>query len=78
MTNILIAEDDRHTIEGLTEILSDEGYDVTGVTNGKQAFDMAQDKQFDVLLTDMKMPRLNGLDLIKKMQSASPETHPHP
>lgn len=74
MTNILIAEDDRHTIEGLTEILSDEGYDVTGVTNGKQAFDMAQDKQFDVLLTDMKMPRLNGLDLIKKMQSASPET----
>jgi DNA-binding NtrC family response regulator len=74
MANILIAEDDRHTIEGLTEILSDEGYEVTGVPNGEQAFKAAQDKPFDVLLTDMKMPRVNGLDLIKKMQTISPET----
>jgi two-component system response regulator AtoC len=74
MASILIAEDDRHTMEGLTEILTEEGYAVTGVTNGQQAFDLAQGQKFDVLLTDMRMPRVNGLDLIKKMQTVSPDT----
>lgn len=74
MTKILIAEDDRHTIEGLKEILSDEGYAVTGVTDGEKAFAAARGEQFDVLLTDMKMPRLDGLELIKKMNGVSPET----
>ena len=59
MISILVAEDDRHTMEGLTEILKEEGYAVTGVSNGQQAFDMAKRKSFDVLLTDMKMPKLN-------------------
>lgn len=74
MANILIAEDDRHTIEGLSEILTDEGYAVTGVTNGQMAIDLALHEKFDVLLTDMRMPRVNGMDLIKKMQTISPET----
>ena len=74
MANILIAEDDRHTLEGLTEILTEEGYKVTGVSNGQQAFDLAQKKNFDLLLTDMKMPKLTGMDLIPKIKHVCPET----
>ncbi len=74
MDRILIAEDDRNTREGLVELLSDEGYEVTGVTDGEQAYETAQKRHFDVLLTDMKMPRVNGLNLIKRVTGTSPET----
>lgn len=74
MERILIAEDDRNTREGLVELLSGEGYDVTGVADGEQAYETARNGRFDVLLTDMKMPRVNGLNLIKRMTGTSPET----
>lgn len=74
MISILVAEDDRNTMEGLTEILKEEGYAVTGVSNGQQAYDIATRKSFDVLLTDMKMPKMNGMDLINKMKSSCPRT----
>ena len=73
MVSILIAEDDRNTREGLVELLSDEGYDVMGVENGQQAYEAARTQNFDVLLTDMKMPHVNGLNLIKRVTGASPE-----
>ena len=74
MERILIAEDDRNTREGLVELLSDEGYEVTGVTDGEQAYETTRQRHFDVLLTDMKMPRVNGLNLIKRVTGTSPET----
>ena len=74
MERILIAEDDRNTREGLVELLSDEGYEVTGVTDGEQAYETARKRHFDILLTDMKMPRVNGLNLIKRVTGTSPET----
>ena len=74
MTKILIAEDDFHTMEGLTDILEEEGYAVTGVSDGQQAIEMVNKTSFDVLLTDMKMPKLNGMDLMGKMKHASPDT----
>ena len=74
MASILIAEDDRYTIEGLTEILTEEGYTVTGASNGQEAFNLAQKKRFDLLLTDMKMPKLNGIDLIAKIKTICPDT----
>ncbi len=74
MERILIAEDDRNTREGLVELLSDEGYEVTGVADGEQAYETARKRRFDILLTDMKMPRVNGLNLIKRVTGASPDT----
>ncbi|MCY3772725.1 MAG: sigma-54 dependent transcriptional regulator [Gemmatimonadetes bacterium] len=74
MERILIAEDDRNTREGLVELLSDEGYEVTGVIDGEQAYETARKRHFDILLTDMKMPRVNGLNLIKRVTGTSPET----
>lgn len=72
MVSILIAEDDRNTREGLVELLSDEGYEVMGVENGQKAYEAARTQNFDVLLTDMKMPHVNGLNLIKRVTGASP------
>lgn len=73
MVSILIAEDDRNTREGLVELLSDEGYETMGVEDGKQAYEAARKRSFDVLLTDMKMPHVNGLNLIKRVTGTSPE-----
>ena len=74
MAHILIAEDEQHTLDGLIEILTEEGYTVSGVSNGQQAIDLAQNQKYDILLTDMKMPRVNGMDLIQKMRKLSPDT----
>lgn len=74
MAHILIAEDEQHTLDGLVEILTEEGHTVSGVSNGQLAIDLAQNHKFDILLTDMKMPRVNGMDLIKRMQALSPDT----
>ena len=51
MHSILIAEDDQNTREGLVELLSDEGYDVTGVNDGESAYEIARNSHFEVLLT---------------------------
>tara|TARA_B100000029_G_scaffold516037_2_gene626301 strand:- start:26373 stop:27716 length:1344 start_codon:yes stop_codon:yes gene_type:complete len=74
MHSILIAEDDQNTREGLVELLSDEGYDVTGVNDGESAYEIARNSHFEVLLTDMKMPGINGLNLIKRIAGSSPQT----
>lgn len=74
MAHILIAEDEQHTLDGLVEILTEEGHTVSGVSNGQLAIDLAQNTRFDILLTDMKMPRVNGMDLINRMQVLSPDT----
>ena len=55
MERVLIAEDDRNTREGLVELLSGEGYEVTGVTDGEQAYETAGTNR-STLLTDMKCP----------------------
>ena len=48
MHSILIAEDDQNTREGLVELLSDEGYDVTGVNDGESAYEIARNSHFEV------------------------------
>lgn len=66
MKRILLVEDDKNTLTGLIEILTDEGYEVTGADRGKKAFDLLEREDFDVLLTDFKLPDMTGLELYEK------------
>jgi len=63
---ILVADDDeslRRVIEfGLTQ----EGYDVKAVANGEQALELLKNERFDLLLSDMKMPGISGLELLMR------------
>ena len=73
MTRILIAEDDRNTLSGLTQILQDEGYEVTGVDSGHKALRALERNRYDILLTDLKMPEVDGMQLYESSRNVSPE-----
>ncbi len=66
MARILIVEDDLNTLSGLVEIIKDEGYDVVGVESGKKALRILDREQFDLMLTDLRMPEIDGLKLYEK------------
>jgi len=69
MPRILIVEDDLNTLSGLVEIIKDEGYDVVGVESGKKALRLLEREQFDLMLTDLRMPDIDGLELYEKSRS---------
>jgi DNA-binding NtrC family response regulator len=73
MPRLLIVEDDRNTLSGLVEILEEEGYEVTGVDGGKKALQVLERERFDILLTDLKMPEIDGMHLYEKSQPLAPE-----
>lgn len=70
---ILIADDDRSLCENLAELLTDSGYHVAVAENGHAAIKEAQAQQFDILLLDMKMPQINGLETYRKIRQIQPD-----
>ena len=66
MARILIVEDDLNTLSGMVEILKDEGHDVVGVESGKKALRLLERQKFDIMLTDLRMPDIDGLSLYEK------------
>ncbi len=69
MSKILIAEDDGSTRVLVEAILEDAGYTTETVTNGTKAYDRIATTPFDLLLTDIWMPGLNGLELLAKIKT---------
>ncbi len=73
MARILIVEDDLNTLSGLVEIIKDEGYETTGVKSGKKALRLLEQGQFDLMLTDLRMPGMDGLELYQQSLPQHPE-----
>lgn len=73
MAAILVVEDDRNTLNGLVEILTEEGYEVTGVENAEKALPLLEKQSFDVLLTDLRLPGIDGNELFDKSRTIAPE-----
>ena len=65
---VLIADDDRSITEGLSAILRDEGYDVAVAVDGQKALDQLGAEPYGVVLADLKMPKVDGLGLLKELQ----------
>src|SRR3954467_3122470 len=70
-TKVLIADDETSITAGLSAILSDEGYNVEVANDGQKALERLRDERFGVILADLKMPKLDGLSLLKEMQKES-------
>ena len=66
---ILIADDDRAIREALTRALTLEGYDVVQAPDGAQGVRMAREQRPDVVLMDIRMPLLNGIDATAQLHS---------
>jgi DNA-binding NtrC family response regulator len=65
---ILIADDETTITTGLSAILSDEGYEVEVCADGQRALDRLSSDAFGVILADLKMPKLDGLAILKELQ----------
>jgi len=68
MSKLLIIDDERGIRNTLREILSDEGHDVDVAENGKQGLEMACAKSYDLIFSDIKMPEMDGLELLKALK----------
>lgn len=70
---ILIADDDAHTRSILVDYLAHCGYEVWAAGNGEQALALAQAQAVDIVLLDVVMPGLSGMELILRLQALLPE-----
>lgn len=70
---ILIVDDQDIVRDTIVDILNREGYDTNSANSGDKALEILRKEKFDVLLTDIKMPGMNGLDLVEKAHTQFPE-----
>ncbi len=71
---VLIADDDDHARELLAALLDQNGYAVHMARDGAEALEELQRRQFDVVVTDYQMPRVNGLQLLAHSRIVCPHT----
>lgn len=71
--HILLVDDDAECLEDLVNILAPAGHQYDQFTVPEKALECYQQKQYDMVITDMKMPRLCGIDVLKKVLSINPK-----
>jgi len=71
---ILVADDEQSMREFLDIMLKKEGYKVSLASNGEEVLKLIDKDLFDLILLDIRMPRLDGIGVLKKIKTASPET----
>ena len=69
MAKLLIIDDERGIRNTLREILADEGYEVEVAENGKQGLEMALSTAYDLIFTDIKMPEMDGMEVLKALKN---------
>lgn len=70
MAKILIIDDERSIRNSLREILEYEGYEVKDAADGIEGFKIASEEKFDIILSDIKMPKMDGLELLEKIKES--------
>lgn len=71
---ILVVDDEEIIRDSMSYILEKEGHDVETAQNGLEALNKAEKKPFDIVITDLEMPELKGIELLEKLQQITPET----
>ncbi|MEW5849172.1 MAG: response regulator [Myxococcota bacterium] len=72
---ILLIDDERDLLEVLAAEMEEAGYDVTCVGSGAEALECARTQQFDLILTDFKMPGMDGLQTVAALAEQNPALH---
>ncbi|MEW6117945.1 MAG: sigma-54 dependent transcriptional regulator [Nitrospirota bacterium] len=71
---ILIVDDEKIALKNLEHVMKKEGYTVTGTQSGQNALKLLEEQQFDVVLTDLKMEKVDGMQILKKSRELHPDT----
>ena len=66
---ILIVDDEEHIREILSEFLTDQGFSVMEATDGEMAMELFSENQYDLVITDIRMPKMNGLELLSAVKA---------
>ena len=74
MSKILIIDDEKSIRSTLKDILSYESYEISLAENGVDGIEMAQNDEFDVILCDIKMPQMDGIEVLDKIQELALDT----
>ncbi|MBE7469942.1 MAG: hypothetical protein DPW09_11745 [Anaerolineae bacterium] len=69
---ILVVDDEKGVVHSCVRILERQGFTVSGLTDSQAALDLLRQESFDLLLTDIKMPRLDGLELLRLAKEIDP------
>jgi len=74
MARILVVDDEEGLREFLAEALHDDGHATVEAADGEEALRLVRASSFDLVLTDLRMPGLSGLDLLRRLRAEQPET----
>ena len=72
--HILVMEDDLSVAKGLEMVLTEEGYDVYLAGTGGMALEAFKDKRYDLLVADLRLPDMDGMEVIRKVKAEKPDT----
>jgi len=70
----LVIDDDRLTLDLFEFQLKSQGFEVTTADNGSKALDLIRDHDFDVVLTDLNLPDINGIEMVRRSREVRPHT----
>ncbi len=73
MARILVADDELITLRGLERVLRREGHEVVTAENGEEALKILKERKVDILVTDIKLPGIDGLKLLKWVKQHLPD-----
>ncbi|MBF0506802.1 MAG: sigma-54-dependent Fis family transcriptional regulator [Nitrospirae bacterium] len=71
---ILIIDDEKVALNNLEHVMKREGYHVTGTQSGQNALKLLYEQHFDVVLTDLKMEKVDGMEILKRSRELHPDT----
>jgi signal transduction histidine kinase/CheY-like chemotaxis protein len=70
--SILVVDDEQIVLSLVEDTLTDDGYDVVTTLSANEAIELVKSHQFDFILTDIRMPEMNGIELVKEIHKISP------
>src|SRR5262245_33645082 len=73
MARILVADDEPGIREFLADVLGDDGHDVVQAGDGEEAPRLVDARSFDLVITDLRMPRRDGMSVVRKLRAEQPE-----
>lgn len=71
---VIVVDDEDDVRMMLYELLTSEGYKVTSASNGPDALKVLARSRFDLAITDLRMPMMEGIEFVEKIKSIAPET----
>ena len=74
MTKLLLVDDERIALKNLEHIMKKEGYQVTSTQSGANALKLIEEQTFDVVLTDLRMEKVDGHQILQKVRELHPDT----